>query len=261
MNMQLGLVLSTLIIPLALSFLVQRLAQKKQSITILGFFITWLISYLWIAGIPSFFPKEAIEWSVYLGATFIIASFIITSLKQQALLFSALYILGVTLIVWPVITHSPELQLFAELIFFTLIGIIVAFRMEDTSTASPALSIGISNGGLAIVAGLGGSLLIGQLAGALASALGAFAIYELFKKLEHTQLNYNTRLLSTLLSLLLLVVARIYAELPLVSITLLALALALGLTTKWRYASGLSLVMVTASITYLLLTTDESSYY
>jgi len=261
MNMQLELALSTLLIPLALSFLVQRLTLKNQSFMILGVLMTWLVSYLWIAGTPSFLPKEAVEWSVYLGGVLTITSFIVKSIKSQALLFSTLSILGVILIAWPVISHAPTIQLFAELTFFALFAIIIAFRMKDSSKASPALSIAVSNGGLAIVAGLGGSLLIGQLAGALASALGAFAIYELFKKLEQTQMNYSTRLLGALLSLLMLVVARIYAELPLVSMALLALSLTLGLITKWRYASGLGLAAVIISITYLLLTTDESSYY
>ena len=261
MNMQIELALSTLVLPLALSFLVQKLSASNKQVMTIGVFITWLISYLWIAGIPSIPPKEAIEWSIYLSTFFIIGSLILKTESSKALLFGALSLLGIILIALPVIRHAPELQLFFELSFFALVVIFITYRMRNSSQASPALSLGISNGGLAIVAGLGGSLLIGQLAGALASALGAFAIYELINKLEQKQMIKSTRLLATLLSLLMLVVARIYAELPLVSVALLALSLILGLSIKWRFASALSLIAVIGSIANLLLTADQSSYY
>ena len=261
MDMQLELALSTLVIPLALSFAVQRLSLVLKSIITTGVFIAWLISFFWIVGVPSLPPKEAIEWSIYIGAVFIIISLFLKSGFGQIILHALLSIVGAILIAWPVISHTPELQLFVELLFFLLIAGIISYRLLHISPASPALSIGISNAGLAIVAGLGGSLLIGQLSGALAASLGAFALLELYKKLEATQIRRNTTLLTSLLSLLMIIVARIYAELPLVSVVLLALSLTLGLSCRWKYASSLSLILTLFSIVWLLSTADKSSYY
>ncbi len=261
MNMQLELALSTLVIPLLLSFLIFKIGKNSRKFEAISVFIVWLISYLWIAGVPSIPPKEAIEWVVYIGVIFAGLSTLLKSSIHQVIIHGLLLVIGIVLVAWPVLSHSPELRLFAELLFFAIIGLGISFGLKTSQPNSPALTLGISNGGLAIVAGLGGSLLIGQLAGALASALGIFALYEIFSRLKDAQIKQSTLLLAALLSLLMLVVARVYADIPLIPTVLIALSLMLGLTSKWRYATGLSLILIITSITWLLLTTDNSSYY
>ena len=262
MNMQIQLALSTVVIPLALSFIVQKLGVSNKIFIAPGIFIAWLVSYLWIAGIPSVPPKEAIQWTVWLAAAFVLINFVINK-SEVALVFIQflLSLLGIVFVAWPVLSHSADALFYAELIFFVVISGLVAYRLSNTKPVTPALSLAISNGGVAIVAGLGGSLLMGQLAAVLASAIGAFALYEIYKKLTETQLNKSAILLLVLLSLLLLLTARIYAELSLISVVFLALSLLLGMVIKSRYASVFSLIGVISSIAYLLLTSDQSSYY
>ena len=269
MNMQLELALSTLIVPFALSFILKKLLVKHKQFEVLAVFATWLVSYVWIAGLPSFLPKEAIEWCVYLGVAAILISFFMkinsrhksTSNLNGPVSFFALSIIGIILVTWPVLSRSPDLQLLTELFFFGLIAVVITYRSSYSKPVNPALTLGISNAGLAIVAGLGGSLLIGQLAGALAASLGAYALLELFKKLKTAELRVDTSLLVSLLSLIMLVVARVFAEIPFTSAIFIGLALMLGLSVKGVFGSSLSMASVVASIVWLLSTSDQSSYY
>ena len=262
MNVQMQFVIQTVLLPLALSIGVKQFYTSKSQYLFAWLFAAWLIPYSWIIGVIPVLPKEAIEWPALLGLSFIAIHFVskpsafYTNVVNIAFVFS-----GIVILAWPVIVRTLQAQLIFELLFFTATAAIISSRLLKVQPASPALVLGISNAGLAVVSALGGSLIIGQVAGSLAAMLSVFALYELFKKLMSSQVDNKTILLIASLNLFLLVVARIYAEIPLVPTVLLAVSLIVGLTLKWRFAAGFSLLSVISSVSWILLTTDDTSYF
>ncbi len=260
--MQVQLVLSSLVVPLLQSFMVQRLTLKHGRFILPAVFAIWLGCYLWIAGIPAFPPGEAIEWIALMSALFVVTGFYYRQLSGAInILWILFFVSGVSLLAWPVIRHAPDITLFTELLLFSIVAGIIVFRLSQITPASPALTLAISNTGLALVSSLGGSLLIGQLCAVIAATLGAFSIHELSTKLRHNQLDTSTISLLTFMTLWLLASAILYANIPLVPAALITFALLQGLITQWRYASGISLLAVGSSLIWLFATTDSSSYY
>ena len=108
---------------------------------------------------------------------------------------------------------------------------------------------------------LDGSLLVGQLAIALASVTGAFALIELYKRLSTSAVGLAQLVPLVQVYLALLLIARVYAEIPLASSTLLLAAPLLGLLPRSRFAVLGSVASVAGALAWVLLTADSSSYY
>ena len=257
--MQVQLILSSLLVPLLLSFMAQRLHGRYLLPAV---FTVWLICYLWIAGIPALPPAEAIEWIVLMSMLFVALSFYYRQpSKTISILRVAFFVSGLGLIAWPIIRHAPDITLVAELLLLSIVAGYIILRLSQTTPATPALTLAITNTGLALVSSLGASLLIGQLSAVIAATLGAFSLHELKTKLRHSQLDTGTLSLLTLMTLWLLASAILYANISLISASLIAFSLLLGLIIQWRYASVISLLAVGSSLLWLFATTDSSSYY
>ena len=262
MDMIVELVLPSLVLPLALSALMLVWSLRDPGITwVLP--IIWLPSSFWLLGFPDPFPpQEASQW---LWVLVLISTIINVSLTgqirragyfQSGLLASAILIMSS-----PVLNAAPGWEFSAELLALAgVAGLVLVNTARGKAPATPSLILSVCAGGLAMVASLGGSVLVGQLSGALASSLGTFALYEIYSRFMRSRtmaVQINPMLA---LYFALLLIARVYAEIPLFSAAMLLVA-PVPLISRHRYHVIGSLVAVGISLAWLLMTSDSSSYY
>ncbi len=262
MDMIVQLILPSLLLPLALSagMLVWSRSDPDMLLTLP---LIWLPSSFWLLGLPDPFPpQEASQW---LWVLVLISTTINLCLAGRALsarYFQAgLVVLAILIISWPVLHSGPGWEFYIELIALAVLAGTLLLSMANTAESpAPALILSICAGGLALVASLGGSVLVGQLSAAMASALGAFALYEMVTRLTRSKLA-STRMSPWLvLYFALLLIARVYAEIPLFSAAMLLVA-PTALVTRHRYSVAGVLVATGLSFGWLLMTSDSSSYY
>lgn len=249
------------LIPLLLSGMLWWMSCHYTTV-LWGLPLTWLPSYLWIVGWPPFIPAQATDWLWPLLVASIIINFILQS--RLILLIAAqttLLALVLIAIAWPVMQYQFDMLLVLEIILFVATAFIIVSIAIKKQPAAPALSLAISSGGMGLVIALGGSLLIGQLAGAMASTLGAFALIEVIRRCQQPSVNFINIIPPLQLYLTLLVIARIFAELPLGPTLLLLCTPLIGLLPAKRFAPVLSIITVISAMSWLLLTADSSSYY
>jgi len=261
MEALLQMILPSAVLPLFLSAVLWWL-NRRIAISLWGLPLIWLPSYVWLAGWPSIIPGQASDWLWLLA---VISALIITLIRSRyamiAVLQSMLLALVLLAVAWPVLQYQFDMMLLVELISVIAAGFIL-YRASSTGlAASPAMSMAISSGGMALVIALGGSLLIGQLAGALASVLAAFALYEVINKFQKPATSLLNLIPVMQLYFVILVIARIFAEIPLGPTALLLVAPLAGLLPATRYASAFSAACVIASLSWLLLTAESSGYY
>ena len=254
------MIVPSAVLPVLLSALLWWVARRNQAM-LWTLPLIWLPSYLWIIGWPPLYPSEAIHWLWLLVVASVLINLV---LKSRLVLISVLQTVLLTLILiavaWPVLQYQFEMMLIIEIIAVIAVGIVTfKFSSKDQAT-TPALTMTISSGGMGLVIALGGSLLIGQLAGALASVLAVFAVSELIRKFQPS-ISLSNLVPVMQLYLVILVIARIFAEIPLGPSALLLVAPLAGLIIEKRYAFALSAASVTAAMSWLLLTAESSSYY
>jgi len=261
METLLQMILPSAVLPLFLSAVLWWLS-KRYAITLWGLPLIWLPSYVWLTGWPSIIPSEANDWlwilviiSVLINTVTRPRYSLITSLQTMLLALAAVAV------AWPVLQYQFNLMLVTELLIVIVAGFILLRVAATGQATSPALSLAISSGGMGLVVALGGSLLIGQLAGALAAVLAAFALHEVLSKFQNSMTSLFNLIPMLQLYFAILVIARIFADIPLGPSVLLLVAPLAGLLPAVRYASAFSAVSVIASISWLLLTADASSYY
>ena len=255
------MVLPSVVLPLLLSALLWWLS-RYYSVALWGLPLIWLPSYIWLTGWPSLLPAEANEWLMLLV---ILATLINFTLKSKPWTLVAahtlLLVFALIAIAWPVMKFQLDVVLVIEMLVVTFAAIVLyRFSVNDRATM-PSLSMAISSGGMGIVIALGGSLLIGQLAGSLASVLAVFAIADVIRKRQQASVGTLNLIPVMQIYLAILVIARIYAEIPPGPSALLLVAPLAGLIPVTRYASAFSAVSVISAISWLLLTADSSSYY
>ncbi len=254
--MQIQLLLQTIVLPLLLSFAVYKTVSKNTHWQAAGLFLAWLPACFWILNIPALPPSEAVDWLWLAGLAFVAIQHLPTQYRNATQL--AVFILTLLVISWPVLQYELSPSLIAELLLMLLTAAILV--IASPSSPTPALVLGMSATALAVCTALAGSLLVAQLAGALAAAPGIFAITELGKRLTSSRLQTSTLLPLSLLYLLLLAIARLYAEMPAGPALLLLLA-PLSLRLKSRSAIGLTLLAIVAAAVWLFLLQDSNSYY
>ena len=254
--MQIQLLLQTIILPLLLSFAVYKTVPQNTRWQAAGLFFAWLPACFWILNIPALPPAEAVDWLWLAGLVFVAIQYLPAHYRKASQL--AVFILSLLIISWPVLQYELSPGLIAELLLMLLVAAMLVTR--GTSSSSPALIISMSATALALCTALAGSLLIAQLAGALAAAAGVFAIAELGKRLTSSHLQTSTLLPLALLYLLLLAITRLYAEMP-TGPALLLLVAPLSLRLKNRAAPGLTLLAIMAAAGWLLLLQESNSYY
>jgi len=258
--MQIQLLLQSLILPLLLSLVVYRTTSQKPRWQATGGFFAWLLAYFWILNLPNLPPAEAIDWLWLAGISFIAIQFLPS--RHQPVSQLLLFLLSLLLISWPLLQYALSPVLIIELLLILLTAAMLL--MSKQSSPAPALIISMSATALAISTALVGSLLIAQLLTALAAAIGVFSLLEL--KQQWTQPRSVSRLKTSnimpqaLLYLLLLAIARFYADLP-VGVALLFLFAALSLRLNKRIAIGLCLLSISAATTWIFVLQGRNSYY
>lgn len=260
MEMLLPMVLPSLILPLILSFGLWWGIQSYPAAQ-WGLPVIWLPSYIWLIGLPTSFPGEAIEWLWGLVVVSTLISIVFRSRLLLCAIFQmALLVLVLAAVAYPVLRYEPSMLLVVESVVVIACYGIISYLVRARAT-TPALSMAISSGGLALGVALGGSVVVGQLAGALASILGVFAFREILHKLQKPAVSSASILTVVQLYLVILVTARFFAEIPLGPSILLLVAPLAGLALKMRYAFVLSLASVISALAWLMLLADSSSYY
>jgi len=255
------MILPSVVIPVLLSALLWWVS-RFYSVVLWLVPLIWLPSLVWLIGWPAFLPAEANEWLMWLVIIATLINFTL-KLKPRALVATHTLLLVFILfaIAWPVLKYQFEVMMVIEMIVVTIVAIVLHQFSVIGRATTPSLSMAISSGGMGIVIALGGSLLVGQLAGSLASVLAVFAMVEVIRRRQQPLVSTLNLIPVMQIYLAILVVARIYAETPLGPSALLLVSPLAGLIPATRYASVFSVVSVITAISWLLLTADSSSYY
>lgn len=252
-------------VPLGLSLALAATTRRFHWQGTWAFALIWLLSYFWIRGVPGLPPREAVDWLWLIGLATLAAGTIPLASHGRWLILSGLLAACLGVIAWPVLRHDASLLLFTEMAVVTATGAMAMHRLTSgRDTSASAMPIAIVSGGYAVVAALGGSLVVGLLSGALASALGGFAFYEFRPRTSGGALPARTTLLATVWLLCLVFVGRVYADFPSGPLALLLAALVMGLLVSARRPWHTMLIAglpTATAIAWLMLTQDPSSYY
>lgn len=260
METLLQMLLPSAVLPFLLSALLWWSTRRKPAM-LWSLALIWLPSYVWLLGWPPLFPAEANQWLWLLVLAAVTINLMFKSRLALMVAFqTALLALILAAVAWPVLQYQLDMLLMVELVTVMGVGFLLSNAAIRGRTAMPVLSLAISSGGMGIISALGGSLLMGQLAGALASVLLVFAVAELFGKLQSSFSPVNL-VPVTQLYLVILVIARVFAEIPLGPSLLLLVSPVAILIPANRYAPLFSAVSVLAAMGWLLLTADSSGYY
>lgn len=254
-----------LAVPLGLSLALAVAARRFHWQGTWGFALIWLLSYIWIRGVPGLPPREAVDWLWLIGLATLAAAAIPLAPHGRWLILSGLLAACLGVIAWPVLRHDAPLLLFTEIAVVTAAGAMAIHRLTSgRDTSASAMPMAIVSGGYAVVAAFGGSLVVGLLSGALASTLGGFALYELRPRASGGALPARAALLATVWLLCLIFVGRVYGDFPSGPLALLlaALVLSLSLPARRPWLAMLFAGLPTATaIAWLVLTQDPSGYY
>ncbi len=252
-------------VPLGLSLALAASARRFHWQGAWGLALIWLLSYFWIRGVSGLPPREAVDWLWLIGLTTLAAGIIPIASRGRWLLLSGLLAAYLSIIAWPALRYNASLLLFVEMAVVTAAGAMVLHRLTSgRDSSASAMPMAIVSGGYAVVAALGGSLVVGLLSGALASALGGFALYEFRPRTSGGALPARATLLATVWLLCLMFVGRVYADFPSGPLALLLAALVMGLLVSARrpwHAMLIAGLPTAAAIAWLVLTQDPSSYY
>jgi len=260
METLLQLILPSVILPLLLSILLWRFSLSNSTASgILP--LIWLPSYFWLNGWLPLIPAEAVHWLWWL----VIGSMVINLMFKSRFFLLTVFqtaLLSIILITvaWPVLQYKIDLILIIEMLAVIFTAYTALGRTVKNNALIPVLSLTICFAGMGLVVTLGGSLLIGQLAGAMASILVVFACWEVMSK-QQTSINALRLVPVVQLYLLTLVIARVFVEIPLTTFILLLIALLASLISTIRYAYILTVTSVVTAICQLLLGADVNSYY
>ncbi len=244
--------------PALFSFAMLWLARRKPG-TGKALILVWLPLYVWINGVPEFPSRDATNW-LWLAA--LLAAAAVMLVRQRSLLATAhstVLLAGLLTIAWPVI-HLISVAFTLTLGAALLVGGLIYYLPNERATL-PITATAVNTAGIGLVSALGGSLLVGQLAIALAVVLGAFTLAEIFSR--KTRLNFPSEFLAPFVTidLLLLVIGRVYADLPIGPVVLLLISPLVGLLLRWRYSVVVSTSLVLGALLWLLVGSGSSNYY
>ncbi len=234
-----------------LSYILQRSFNQPVSLSLIAI-IAWLPLYVWITQLPSFPPKQALDWLwiyVFFASLSAILRTVLSAIRIP--LFSKLNILAAyqitifliacLVIVWPAISYSASLSshwfIWLENLFFGLIGAygIGKLANEKVSKNQRAgagmlenIYLWVVTGALGLIVIMTGSLLIGTLSIALSSTYLAVVLYAKFLGSVKAQIATNGLPMSYGLILLVLLLSRIYVEVDFINALLLLISIGLS---------------------------------
>jgi len=260
MSPYLTIVIQSIALPFGLSGLLLWLGPYRDGYKVIGNAAIWLIAYAWIIGLPNVPPEEALDWLWLLLAASYMAG-CIAQHRAQWLSRTLIFLTALIVIAWPVLRYQLSGTLVGELVVIVVTGGVLFNRLPRIQPATPALALVINTAGLAIASTLSGSLLVGQLAIALAALTGGYAIVEMFNRLHTTRFSTQQMLVLLPVYLGLLTIARLYAELPLTSAALLLVSPVIGVLIRWRHTWAISLSISASAAGLVLLNSDNTAYY
>lgn len=265
MNSTYQFLLPGLVLPLVLSLILATLMLRYRWSGAWGLAAIWLIAYFWIRGLPVLPPREAVDWLWIIGIITLVVGSLPIRLQRQWLSLVGLLTLSLGVIAWPVLRQNLFALLSMELAILIIAGAIIIRRLVvGTNITFSALPLAIISSSYAIIAALSSSLLVGQLSSALAAALGGFALYELTPKAKVTLLPAQAAVLANVWLLCLMLIGRVYANLNLVPLVLLIVALILSRVLplhRWWQVVLFTGIPSLAALLWLVLPQDASSYY
>ncbi|VAW81427.1 hypothetical protein MNBD_GAMMA14-1907 [hydrothermal vent metagenome] len=254
------IIIQSVALPFSLSILLLWLVQGKDIYKLAGSVMIWLAMYAWIIQWPELPPGEAVDW-LWLLLVAMAATGYMAHRRTRHFLRTTLFLTVVIAIAWPVLRYQPSIIMISELVVIVTIGGFLFNLAEKTRPVTPALNLAIQASGLAIACALSGSLLVGQLSAALAAVTGGYAIPEMLYWKKETRFSTQQILVFLPLYLALLLIARIYAELPITTTLLLLTGLVSSALIPWRHSWAISLLLNTGAIGLVLLNSDSSTYY
>lgn len=257
--------------PLLLSLLYLLICKKlKVSVHIQSSCLPliWVINYLWITNLPSFPPKQAIDW---LWITVIAAICIeciskgsqIYRFKNSAL--ATLLIFVSIKVSWPVLTYAANWNshwiIWLEfLITIACFSALVIFKPKETHATTP-IAFSVISGLVGIASIVSGSLLIGLL------GISFGAVHFLFSFTALTRVPVTISGVSIVLAFCLLLISRTYANIPLFTALLILLAYTLiftkSISMKFRLSgAGSAITLAAAWLAYVEISIKaDSAYY
>lgn len=220
------LALQAVIIPVILSFLLFMAAKKlvfvESNITPL-ILLCWLFLYVWIFDVPNLPPRQALDWLGIISLLIIIPFFILpinTLFGKLYLSFLSccMFILGS----WPVITYeasfSSHWSIWLELFLFFSIFLLFFFkhlRVHFNENNFSYFNVAFFLGVLGAITIINGSLLLGLLVFTYAFLLSFPAIADLFSRSIVNKQPELKASLHILLIIYLMLLCRLYGEIPL----------------------------------------------
>ncbi len=217
------IVTQSLLLPLVFSAIILYFSSSKRRTQAFLVLFSWASIYFWTKGALNLIPGEALDWIWVLIA---VNAIFILSAPQQLLPLLCSLLFGVFLFIfsWPILSYQNELTVWFELVFFETVVAIVFYKIKSKPYGLPAIHFATSALALAIVSILSGSLLIGQLALSLVALTGIFSFYEIIQTPTKHSLYKSTQLMLLSLYFSLVIIGRLYVEIPMGSTVLLVLA-------------------------------------
>jgi hypothetical protein len=254
--MQIQILMQTLLLPFFVSAVGYKLLPARFVIS--GILLAWLASYSWMQGQFPLVPEGPVEQLWIFISLAVIGGFFIEK-KSYVIFLIALYCAGLLLFSWPILAYEIKLAFVLELAGFVIAGVaLVYFKTDNTR---PALTSVLNFTCLGFVVAITGSLLIGQISISLAAAMGIYGIFELKNKLKIAEIKHDSLRMFGLMFLLLLFIARVYAEIDLYVTMLLVVASMVGFYSS-KYATFiLAAVIYLAAIVFIFINASASSYY
>ncbi len=229
--MVLNILLQSVLLPLLVSLLSVYLIRKK--IELWPYLIVlWLPFPIWIGGLPNFPPKLFIDWVYVFILVGLIGGGLPWLISVQKALSALVFIFFVTIINWNPITYDASFNshwlVWLELLVISSVGIFAIFNRFSWSERGISFYLILSfvNGFAGVATVISGSLLIGFMMMSFGSFLFCIGVYE---QLKNTDQIYRREQFATSLvvTLLLLVSARVYAEVALTSVAAFLIPLVL----------------------------------
>ncbi len=254
--MQIQLLLQTIIVPFLISAAAFKILNRNYSV--LGILAAWLVSYFWILERIPLVPEvaEDLLW-LYISFAILAGYFLQQKLFKYGLL--SAYIVCIIFISWPVLRYEIDIQFIAEMLVFVVAAYIVISVKGNNNRPAFTAAMGFSV--VAVITALSGSLLIGQLAGSVAAAIGFFALLEIKSGLKDKQMQDKYFTGFTLLYFLILYIARVFAEVDLYVVAALLAAGLLSLFARKNLFLILSICMYAVAVIIMLSQGSASSYY
>lgn len=276
--MILPLIIQTLILPVALSVASVCIFQKL-SVTFIAsrpntpfsihglpaFLMTsWLLNSCWIIGMPAFIPIQASDWFwwVVLVSTLICMS---TKKQRGQQVLAMTFVLAVIAKTWTVISYSASFSshvfIWLEILVFIVLGVFL-LKQSASSTLNK-----VDNSIYALIVTFIG--LTAVLSGSLTIALLCFSLASIVFTATLSQpkvLYFSVNQLIVMLTLLLLLQVRQYAEADLFNFIVLFVSLILlfqsQFTVRLRYMLiAFSLMLVASNLVFSYWSTVKQPYY